>query len=308
LGFCLSLSPNLKDVIAMKKLYYWIVNLYSQPLADDKKNLTAKVQFSGNVADPEELARIAAADYGTNPITALAHFKQLMAVAEKLLLSGRPVDNSLFITYPGVKGNWRQGQTYSQGVHKLGFIHKPDKAFKQKLLQVGVEVGNVRDEQVVARITAVQDALTRLENDSCTINKPLFIYGEKIKVIGLPINDTNDDAAGNEGASDASASSATPATVVTPATVATGVIAATPATGATEPGIGVFFTPTQGGQTIEATAIYQNTPTTVQVEVPSSLDKNKSYTLSIVTRYTDSSAIYLKNLRTITYPHPITIN
>jgi hypothetical protein len=289
----------------MKKLYYWIVNLYSQPLAEDKKNLIAKVQFSGNVADPEELARIAAEDYGTNPITALAHFNQLMQVAEKLLLSGRPVDDSLFITYPGVKGNWRQGQTYSQGVHKLGFIHKLDKAFKQKLQQVKVEVGNVRNEQVVARITAVQDALTHLTNDSCTVNKPLFIYGEKIKVIGRPINDTEDATVGASDASDASASSATPVTVATPVTAVTPV---TPATEAVEPGVGVFFTPTQGGQTVQATAIYQNTPTAVQVEVPSKLDKNKAYTLSIVTRYTDSSAIYLKNLRTITYPHPITIN
>jgi hypothetical protein len=58
----------------------------------------------------------------------------------------------------------------------------------------------------------------------------------------------------------------------------------------TEQGIGVFFID-DSGNTVQATRFNENSPSRVNVRVPASLPKGKSYTLRIVTRFSGSKLL-----------------
>jgi hypothetical protein len=70
-----------------------------------------------------------------------------------------------------------------------------------------------------------------------------------------------------------------------------------------EAGLGVFFVPETGAE-VEAVRIDTNNPTEVEVRVPAGLPKNKTYTLKIVTRFTEGHL--LNNPRTIVAPFKVT--
>jgi hypothetical protein len=62
---------------------------------------------------------------------------------------------------------------------------------------------------------------------------------------------------------------------------------------AIEAGIGVFFVP-ETGNPIHAPRLNQNEPSFINVRVPNTLQNNKTYTLRIVTRYSNGTALLVE--------------
>jgi hypothetical protein len=75
--------------------------------------------------------------------------------------------------------------------------------------------------------------------------------------------------------------------------------------GSMEPGIGVFFAPSDGGAEVEAMRISDNQPSRLIARVPTNLSGGE-YTLRVVTRYTSSSTL-LRTPRVIEYNIPLTV-
>jgi hypothetical protein len=82
------------------------------------------------------------------------------------------------------------------------------------------------------------------------------------------------------------------------------VVGETQTDGSLEPGIGVFFVDNATGAEVKATRYNENNPSRVNVRVPATLPQGHSFTLEIVTRYSNGKAL-LVTPRHITYELPL---
>lgn len=73
----------------------------------------------------------------------------------------------------------------------------------------------------------------------------------------------------------------------------------------TAEGVGVFFVDASGAITQVTGRLRRNDPSFVQIKVPTTLTKDKQYTLRIVTQFTTGSVL-LKEPRTIEFERPLT--
>jgi hypothetical protein len=250
----------------MAKRSRWNYNYYDLPISDNKKAKIAKVEASGPPSTVETRAeRAAAHQAGADPKVIAAHYYLVKAEEEEDHLNGIPVHDVTFNTTPVLKGQVLPGEEPN---FKIAFAHTLDKNFARKLSSIELVNVGTRDPGVISHIGSILDPVTKRADDTFTVGKPLFIYGEHIKVIGDP----------------------------------------QPTEGTVEAGIGVFFVPPAGAAVqVSNASIYINDPSLLQVEVPATLAKNTLFTLRIVTRYANSGKL-LKEPRTIEYASKIKSN
>jgi hypothetical protein len=191
----------------------------------------------------------------------LAAYYVLFAIERKHMLQGRLVQNPNFNVGPTIHGLFDPDGAGDNTDYKVNFAVSVNKELRDELKNVHVQIVGTRGTDVLSHISSVMDPSTKKKDGSFTVGKTLFIYGQRIRIEGNP--------------------------QVNPDTI--------------ESGIGVFFVPPTGAAVqVPVLGIYQNEPSFVQVEVPSTLAKNTAFTLRIVTRFSNSSTL-LKTPRIIEY-------
>jgi hypothetical protein len=239
-------------------------------MGESKGKYMFKVQHVGRSSTPERRAlKFANRHIGVDTKVALAMYYDFYAIDEEEMLEGYLVQTPNFNICQSVTGIFDPNRPeFNREVNKLGFSVTMNKSLLNKLKNVNVEIIGTHDTTILSHISGIKDPSTRKEDDTFTVGKTLFIYGQRIRILGEP--QVNPDAI--------------------------------------EAGIGVFFVPPTGATVqVPALGIYQNDPSFVQVEVPSTLAKNTLFTLRIVTRYTDGGSL-LKTPRVIEYRNKIKSN
>jgi hypothetical protein len=229
-----------------------------------------RVQHVGRSTTPEtRAAKLAKRNVGLDPEVVLAGYYGMNALEDEEMKEGFLVKTPNFNISQTIHGVFDPTKPIAVGDYKLGFSVTMNKSLLNELKYVNIEPIGTRDAAVLSHISAIKDPSTRREDGTFTVGETLFIYGERIKVVGNP--------------------------QVNPDTI--------------EAGIGVFFVPPTGAAVqVPALGIYQNEPSFVQVKAPATLAKNTLFTLRIVTRYTNGDTELLKTPRVIEYSRKIKSN
>jgi hypothetical protein len=227
-------------------------------LKNGKKAYIAQVITAAVVLDIGNIADSIKEDgYELNKATIVDVFDRIIEKVKQAIVAGNSVDLDIVKVSPLVDGPWEDHDSYDEGVHDKTVTVTAKSSLVKALKDVQVDVVGYRKPGDTAVILGVTDKASRKKDYSITVGDNILIKGEKIKVVGLPDPDAEDDDDND---------------IVT------------------EAGIGVFFIP-ESGAPIQATRIDTNSASEVEVRVPNTLQKGKEYGLQIITRYTGGAQL-----------------